>query len=338
MRWVQKYIEQFGGDPTKVTIWGESAGAISVALHMIANDGNNEGLFRAAFMESGSPIPVGDITNGQPYFDAIVSQTGCDSAGDKLECLRGLPYNALSDAINASPGIFAYQSLVLAWLPRADGVFLTDNPQALVAQGKVANVPMINGDCDDEGTLFSLSSLNITTNDELQGYIQSIWLPKASSNDINQLMALYPQDITQGSPFDTGILNALTPQFKRISAFMGDAVFQAPRRYFLDARSGQQNIWSYVSKRLKALPALGSAHASDILNVYADGDMTDYLVRFVANLDPNGNTGISWPQYTTAAPNMMTFLDGSIPLEITQDMYRKDAIAFMINLTLANPI
>jgi hypothetical protein len=37
------------------------------------------------------------------------------------------------------------QSLDLAWLPRADGVFLTDNPQYLVAQGKVANIPMVNG-------------------------------------------------------------------------------------------------------------------------------------------------------------------------------------------------
>lgn len=76
---------------------------------MVANDGNNEGLFRAGFMESGSPIPVGDITHGQPYFDAIVSQTGCDSASDKLECLRGVSYEDLSDAINASPGIFSYQ-------------------------------------------------------------------------------------------------------------------------------------------------------------------------------------------------------------------------------------
>lgn len=45
--------------------WGESAGAISVSLHMLANGGNTGGLFRGGFMESGSPIPVGDITNGQ---------------------------------------------------------------------------------------------------------------------------------------------------------------------------------------------------------------------------------------------------------------------------------
>lgn len=88
-------------------------------------------------------------------------------------------------------------------------------------------------------------------------------------------MQLYPADITQGSPFGTGILNALSPQFKRIAAFQGDAVFQAPRRFFLQKRSGIQDTWSFgkliitsilipiltrilVSKRLKGLPVLGS--------------------------------------------------------------------------------
>jgi len=151
---------------------------------------------------------------------------------------------------------------------------------------------------------------------------------------MDEVLTLYPQNVTLGSPYDTGTANALTAQYKRISSIMGDAVFQAPRRFFLSALSGRQNIWSYVSKRWKDLPILGSVHGSDLFNVYADGDMTDYLIRFVANLDPNGNTGISWPQY----PNMMTFLDGFIPQIITQDYYRYDPIAYMINLTLSYPL
>jgi acetylcholinesterase len=55
------------------------------------------------------------------------------------------------------------QSVDLAWQPRAgDGYFLTDSFQKLVQEGKVADIPFITGDCDDEGTMFSLSSLNIT--------------------------------------------------------------------------------------------------------------------------------------------------------------------------------
>lgn len=70
-------------------------------------------------------------------------------------------------------------------------------------------------------------------------------MPNASTTTITQLMTYYPSDPTQGSPFDTGYLNALTPQFKRIAAIQGDMVFQAPRRFFLQNRSGKQPIWTY---------------------------------------------------------------------------------------------
>ncbi|GLB38555.1 putative type-B carboxylesterase lipase family protein [Lyophyllum shimeji] len=338
LRWVQKYIGAFGGDPSKVTIWGESAGAISVSLHMIANNGDNEGLFRAGFMQSGSPIPVGAIENGQKYYDALVSQTGCAGASDTLACLRTVPYATLKAAMNKSPNIFSYQSLSLAWVPRADGTFLTDNPQRLVQQGKVANIPFITGDCDDEGTLFSLSTLNITTEAQLKTYIQTVYLPGISAAEVDKLATLYPADITQGSPYDTGILNALTPQSKRIASFQGDGVFQAPRRFFLSQRSGQQNTWAFLSKRLKALPVLGSAHGSDILNVYGGGGMADYLIRFATNLDPNDNTGLQWPKYTVSNPKLLTFLDGLIPVTITDDTYRAEAMAYLTNVTLAHPL
>jgi len=337
-RWIQKYITAFGGDPSKVTIWGESAGAISVSLHMIANNGDNEGLFRAAFMESGSPIPTGPVENGQEYYDAIVQEVGCSSAADTLECLRTVPFAALKAAQDASPSIFAFQSLVLAWLPREDGTFLTDNPQRLVQQGKVANVPFITGDCDDEGTLFSLSTLNITTDAEFNTWIKTFWLPDATAAQMNTFASLYTDDILDGSPFDTGILNVLTPQFKRIAAFQGDGVFQAPRRFFQQTLSGKQNQWAFLSKRLKDVPVLGSFHASDILNIYFDGEMTDYLVNFAGTLNPNGKTVPSWPAYTTATPNMMTFLDGLFPTTITQDTYRAAGMQFLTNLTLQFPL
>ncbi|TFY69725.1 hypothetical protein EVG20_g3020 [Dentipellis fragilis] len=338
LRWIQKYIGSFGGDPTKVTIWGESAGAISVALHLLTNGGNPEGLFRAAFMESGSPIPVGDISHGQPYYDDLVQRTECTGSSDTLECLRQVPYSKLKAAMDKSPSILSYQSLKLAWLPRADGVFLKDTPQNLVQQGSVANVPFITGDCDDEGTFFSLSTLNITTEQQVHDYLKQNYFPQGSDAELTVILNAYPSDLTQGSPFNTGILNALSPQFKRLAALQGDAVFQAPRRFFLQKRSGKQNTWSFLSKRLKTLPFLGSVHGSDILNVYGGGDMADYLVRFAANLDPNGNTGINWPKYTTESPNLLTFLDGSIPLTITQDIYRSDGFDALTQLCLEHPI
>jgi len=76
---------------------------------MLANGGNTEGLFRGAFMESGAPIPVGDLTHGQKYYDSLVKDTGCTGAQDTLQCLREVPYLKLKAAINNTPSIFAYQ-------------------------------------------------------------------------------------------------------------------------------------------------------------------------------------------------------------------------------------
>lgn len=71
MRWVQKYIGQFGGDKSKVTIFGESAGSVSVATQMLLNGGDNEGLFRAAIMASGGILKLEDYHRGQETFDFV---------------------------------------------------------------------------------------------------------------------------------------------------------------------------------------------------------------------------------------------------------------------------
>jgi hypothetical protein len=60
--------------------------------------------------------------------------------------------------------------------------------------------------------------LIFSTNAEFTNYMQTIWLPKASAASIATLDSLYPSDVFDGSPFDTGLLNGVTPQFKRIAA------------------------------------------------------------------------------------------------------------------------
>jgi len=64
--------------------------------------------------------------------------------------------------------------------------------------------------------------------------------------------------------------------------------------------------------------------------------MTDVLINFAATLDPNGKTGIHWPKYTTSSPQLLTFLDGNVPLVITQDTFRAEAISFLIDTIFLN--
>lgn len=76
---------------------------------MLVNKGDQEGLFRGAVMQSGGPIPVGDIEHGQLYYDTLVKNAACDKSTDTLECLRNIPYARFKYALDISPDFFAYQ-------------------------------------------------------------------------------------------------------------------------------------------------------------------------------------------------------------------------------------
>jgi len=64
---------------------------------------------------------------------------------------------------------------------------------------------------------------------------------------MDELLTLYPKDVTQGSPYDTGTENAFTPEFKRLASILGDFGFQAPRRFFLNNLSERQKTWSFCT-------------------------------------------------------------------------------------------
>ena len=87
-----------------------------------------------------------------------------------------------------------------------------------------------------------------------------------------------------------------------------------------------------MDKRLKSLPTLGSAHGTDQAVAYGPGDLTDYVVNFVNNLDPNGPTVLAWPQYNSSSAQLLVLQDGNVSLALEQDTFREDAIAFVIEL------
>uniref|UniRef100_A0A8H8CFU5 Carboxylic ester hydrolase n=1 Tax=Psilocybe cubensis TaxID=181762 RepID=A0A8H8CFU5_PSICU len=355
MQWIQENISLFGGDPTRVTIWGSSAGAISVGLHMVANNGDPQGLFHNAFMISGFPMALHDIEHQQPFFDQLVKDTGCTGSTDPIACLRAVPYDTLANAVNQSPGFFSFSSVQLSWPPTVDGQFITQDPQTSIQQGRYAKIPIIAGDCDDEGTVFSLTTLNITNDSEFIDYMKTNYFEDiASAEQLKAISIAYPQDVTQGSPFNTGASNALTPQFKRLAAIQGDLEFQAPRRFFLETASKTQPTYSYLYKRGKSVLLFGAQHGSDVNDWFGIGTSTDFVgtdavVNFVNNGDPNTSnapkgsniTHINWPLWSSDKENppMFTFLDspqpgGSPTTTITPDTYRTVGIQQLIDIYL----
>jgi acetylcholinesterase len=80
-------------------------------MQMLTNGGNAEGLFRGAFMQSGSPVPTGPVEDGQVDFDTFTTVAGC---GDLLgsvavfDCLRGVSTEVIRNATNATPGITSF--------------------------------------------------------------------------------------------------------------------------------------------------------------------------------------------------------------------------------------
>ncbi|KAJ7640552.1 carotenoid ester lipase precursor [Mycena rosella] len=356
LEWVQQHISAFGGDPDRVVIGGQSAGAISTSLLLLSNKQNSNTLFRGAFMESGSALKSPFLGEGQSDYDNLVAGTNCTDSPDTLDCLRRAPFEALMAAINKTPDFFSYRSLSLVWHPRIDGDVVAEDPLVSISRGQYAKIPIMTGICDDEGTMCIPSTLRIICSQFFLTYFRHSYLPASSQEEIARVGILYPDDATQGSPFDTGTANQLTPEFKRIAAFGGDYGIIGPRRFLLEHASATQDTWSWGTSTDLALQfqlnntSFGTYHGFDFpiwfrLDNASQTVGVDALINFVNTLDPNRPAAFStieptifWPKWNmpSAAGNssLLTFSDPAV-VNITAEDFRVDAIRFLNEVLLA---
>ncbi|OCH92476.1 carotenoid ester lipase precursor [Obba rivulosa] len=330
-RWIQQYIHQFGGDHTRVTLWGANAGGISGAFHMLNNNGDTEGLFSGTWMQCGFPLPLNNYTQLQGTYDILVNLTSCKGSSDSLDCLRQLPYDDLAAAMFAIPTDERFGR----WQVVIDDEFIVDQPETLLREGRVARVPYVVADTEDEGTQTALNLTAITTDEDVATYLNVDGLPGLPQDQIDLILELYPSDPAAGSPFGTGDLYNITPQYKRMAAIIGDLEFHAQRRFFLNETSHSQPAWSYLSKEFK-LPFVGATDLSDLLNLYGPGDLTDYLINFAAHGTPNNGSGFFWPQWTKAEPHQLNIANDS-SLSIEPDTFRSEGINLLMALNIQYP-
>ncbi|KAK9419908.1 hypothetical protein SUNI508_06914 [Seiridium unicorne] len=139
---IQYNIAAFGGNRDKLTIWGESAGARSLGMQLVAYNGNDGDLFYSAILEGGSPVA---------WF------TGCANASDSLDCLGEFPWQTLNDVFNSTTPLSLTSPTLTAVI---DVDFITDQGSNLLHDGNFAHVPILLANNIDEGTAYANTGIN----------------------------------------------------------------------------------------------------------------------------------------------------------------------------------
>ncbi|KAJ5593683.1 carboxylesterase type B [Penicillium hordei] len=316
--WVQENIHHFGGDPSKVTIWGTSAGGGSVTMQMMLNGGDPNPPFRAAISE----YPWWQSFHGEETIEnqyrSLLQAAGCQS----LSCLRNISSESLLNASLSSYGSaymngdFGYGDYFFG--PTVDGTIIHGLPSEEFSSGRFSKVPLLVDHNSLEGLLFS--NFSITSQFESSFNLQRLW-PKWTPSFISRLLELYPDRKYTGSYYDDRALQSysrLLPTLKNNTAFFktqdifGDFVINCPTYYVAAAVSDAGvPVWKLrfgagTEVHGATDPYLRKASNSTD-NPTLSRQMKEYFLSFILYLNPNHLTAVSKPQWPNYFDKNNTF-------------------------------
>jgi para-nitrobenzyl esterase len=310
LRWTQKNIAAFGGDPGNVTIWGESAGGSAVSLLLVVPEAS--GLFHKAIANSAWCM----LYPMRRLQENWAGREASESTGAKMGTLADLRAKSTEEVLKLDQGVTRAGILgddsierSAIFRPIVDGVVLPDDPANLFAAGKFHRVPLIMGTNADEGTV-PLFAPRVTNLEQSKAWLRSTYGAEAAS----KLATLYGIDSDENARSGAVKVN-------------GDALFAMGARSMLRATAKHTaDVYQYEFTRVNALmrrTQFGASHGADVSYTFGtlpdslfsamglptlpdDYDAVDarlsqemmgHIVQFAKTGSPNGNGLPTWPRY-----------------------------------------
>ena len=291
LKWVRQNIDKFGGDPSRVTIFGQSAGAESVLIHVASP--TSKGLFSQAIVESG-PFWVHGAIIDATHPKAYAEQFGVEYATslgytgpDAIAQMRMLSPEVL---INATPSLLAefWTTHTVQFEPTIDGWVLPDTLDNLHLSHTENPVPLMIGNNANDGTTLSAGS-NMTV-PEYVSFIQGRF-----GKDADGVLTKYPAN-------STAEVQIQLAQIMTDYDFIDSVKFAAGSMGDISPNTHMYR-YSYILPRQPN----GAFHGSEALLLFsvpvpADPAVADNVVdlwtRFAKTGNPNGGMTVTWPNYT----------------------------------------
>ncbi len=321
LKWVHDNIAAFGGDPGNVTIFGESAGAISVDSVMMAPQA--KGLFHKAINESGPSYMFS--WRREQYEQLALEMAGkldCADAASARECLRALPVEKVMEKIPWGLDVLlpkkdGTQSYPFG--PVTDGVVGLDHPHKVYGAGTYPkDVPVLIGSNSDEYALVLWLSGRLEDDDAVNAFTES------RMADIERLLELNVDVEKMYGMYPAQNYDSLED---RLVAMVTDMAFACGARMHANnlAKNGTPVYHYLFSKppgQVEPFKSLGAFHAAELLFVFGNLNFFGINMRSDSNLamsekimdlwtsfartgTPASDKTPAWPKYDPTAPKMM---------------------------------